>query len=180
MRTPVLLSFLLGFQLLVGPSCAQPNTVASSAKVSKKYGATKVTIVYVLDYLKPAETDKQHSALSETELHQAIAAVFSENRKLALTPCYPDYILEMVALINDKKKQEQALAIYYAKNPDEPTRLSSTRSASRNGKAFTVNNTTLSLTVSVEVKEKTSVTIPAYTIASEGRVFHTKELVVEL
>jgi len=178
MRKHSLRYLIIGFQLLSIFSFAQ-NTVDSGATVNKENGVTTVVIVYILDFLKVGEKTNK-TALSEVELENAIAKVFTQTGNVVMARSYPDYILEIVELIPDKKKKEQALDIYNAKNPDKPIKRSSSRSTSMNQGKVTQNMTTLSFTVSVKVKEKTEITIPAYFIKLEGKVFRTKELVVEL
>ncbi len=184
-----LTAFTIILGLLFPISCLAQTTMAESmASVKPAKGLTEITIEYKLDFLvteaEPQNSDVNSrlgkSALAESELENEIRKVFSQNKKLYMKADYPDYILDMVELIKGKKKQEKALEIYARHNSGDGITLYRSSSLSMSEGKTTTNTTNLKISLYVEVKEKTKVVIPAYTLESTGKIFQTRELVIDL
>lgn len=181
-------AFTIVVSLLLSFSCPAQVPVESMASVKPARGLTEVIIEYKLDFLMTAAEQPNSDvnsrlgkpALTESELENEIRKVFSKNEKLYMKADYPDYILDMVALIKGKKKQEKALDIYTNHNPGNGIVLSRSSSLSMSEGKISANTTTLTFSVSVQVKDKTKVVIPAYTVESTGKIFQTRELVIDL
>ncbi len=187
-RKHVLSIFSILIHLLSLSCLAQASMAESMASVNPAKGLTEVTIEYKLDFLT-TEAEQQNSdvnsrlgksALAESELENEIRKVFSQNEKLYMKADYPEYILDIVALIKGKKKKEKALQIYTDHNQSDDIIMSRSSGLSMNEGKITSNTITIKFTVHVQVKEKTRVVIPAYTLESTGKIFQTRELVIGL